>query len=459
MLTKERIDELVDMEKGRIDISLYTDEEIFEAELQRIFYTTWVFVGHESEIKEAGDYKTSYVGRIPVIVSRDENMEVHVLINRCAHRGPTVCQQEYGNANFFRCEYHGWVYGNDGSLAGVSLRRGFGPGEIDDIQGGLDKAEVGTYRGLIFARLTPGGPTVVEHLGLAKQYLDDWIDRSPLGEVEVTNGIWKHTYVGNWKLQLEGSNEGYHPDYLHKIARLVAEHVQLQGGVSNRPYQRGGGFGTSDAAGIDLGNGHSVMGSGGAAFNKNWKESYPKKYVDDMIAAHGEERAGQILGIGWRLQLFPNAAFANNQIRIIRPISIDKTEILQYHVVLPGTSDQQKTQGVKGHQGFYGPAGYGSSDDIEMFGRMFEGYRSSDLKSLNQWALFSRGRQLETKGPNGERFGHTSTEVEQRAIYYAWSALMKGESHVINTEPVSGTATQQAALAAANRLGGGANQG
>ena len=118
-----------------------------------------------------------------------------------------------------------------------------------------------------------------------------------------------------------------------------------------------------------------------------------------------------------------------------------------------------KTAGVKGHQSFYGPAGYGSSDDIEMFGRMFEGYRSSDLKSLNQWALFSRGRQLETRGPNGERFGHTSTEVEQRAIYYAWSALMKGESHVINTDPVSGTATQQAALAAANRLGGGANQG
>ena len=96
MLTKERIDELVEMDKGRIDISLYTDEEIFEAELQRIFYTTWVFVGHESEIKEAGDYKTSYIGRIPVIVSRDENMEVHVLINRCAHRGPTVCQHLAG---------------------------------------------------------------------------------------------------------------------------------------------------------------------------------------------------------------------------------------------------------------------------------------------------------------------------------------------------------------------------
>ncbi len=92
---------------------------------------------------------------------------------------------------------------------------------------------------------------------------------------------------------------------------------------------------------------------------------------------------------------------------------------------------------MKGHQGFYGPAGYGSSDDIEMFARMFEGYRSSDLQSLNQWALFSRGKTLETRGPNGERFGHTSSEIEQRSIYYAWSALMKGESHVVNVDPAA----------------------
>ena len=64
------------------------------------------------------------------------------------------------------------------------------------------------------------------------------MDRSPTGEVEVTGGIWKHTYLGNWKLQLEGSNEGYHPDYLHKIGRLVAERVQLQAGRPGSPQMR-----------------------------------------------------------------------------------------------------------------------------------------------------------------------------------------------------------------------------
>jgi phenylpropionate dioxygenase-like ring-hydroxylating dioxygenase large terminal subunit len=435
VLTRERIDELVQMDRGRIDISLYNDPEIFEAELQRIFYKVWVYVGHASEIAEAGDYKTTYIGRIPVIVSRDENGEIHVLINRCAHRGPTVCQQEYGNANFFRCEYHGWVYGNDGSLAGVSLRRGFGPGEIDDIQGGLDKAQVATYRGLIFARLSEDGPSLSDHLGLAKQYLDDWMDRSATGEVQVTGGIWKYADHGNWKLALEGSNEGYHPDFLHKVSRLVAEQITLQGGVSARAYDRNGGFGSSTAVGVDLGNGHSVMGSGGRAFNDAWRKAGPPEYVDALITRLGEERASQVLGTNWRMNIFPNVCFATNEIRVVRPISVDEYEFVQYHVDLPGMTDVQRRSAIQRHQNFHGQAGYGVPDDFELVNRMKEGYRSSDFTGLNQWARFTRGLKAETRGPNGERFGPVNTEVEQRANYYAWAALMKGDSHITVTDP------------------------
>jgi phenylpropionate dioxygenase-like ring-hydroxylating dioxygenase large terminal subunit len=297
------------------------------------------------------------------------------------------------------------------------------------------------------------GPTLVEQLGLARQYLDDWIDHSPTGEIEVKNGIWKHTYVGNWKLQIEGNNEGYHPDYLHRISRLVSEHVATIGGRPGR--SRGGGFGTSDSAGIDLGNGHSIMGSGGPSFNENWRTSYPAEYVDRIIARLGEERAAQVLGISWRLCLFPNAAFATNQIRVIRPISVNQTEVMQYHVVLPETSEEMQTAAVRGHQSFYGPAGYGSPDDIEMFARMFEGYRSSELKDLNQWALFSRGQTFEKRGPNGEKFAHVTTEVEQRAIYYAWASLMKGESHVVNVDPAA-EPTAVAARDAATTMKSGA---
>ncbi|MPZ24753.1 MAG: Rieske 2Fe-2S domain-containing protein, partial [Dehalococcoidia bacterium] len=270
MLTTQRIDQINRIENGRLDISIYTDQEVFEEELQRIFYRTWMYVGHESEIESQGDYLTTYIGRIPVIVSRDETDQIHVLINRCAHRGPTVCQQESGNANFFRCEYHGWVYANDGSLAGVSLRRGFGPGEIDDIQGGLDKApRVATYRGLIFASLSEDGPTLEQHLGMARKYIDMWADVSPTGNLAVgRTGYWKHVYIGNWKLQVEGSNEGYHVGYMHRITGLVADVVLRSRGnpgrVRSASFEGGGNrqLHVNDLElgnrGLDLGNGHSI---------------------------------------------------------------------------------------------------------------------------------------------------------------------------------------------------------
>lgn len=433
MLSNDRVDYLAQLDRGRVHISVYTDPEIFQEEMRRIFYTTWVYIGHESEVPHPGDYKTTYMGLIPVIFSRDEDRQVHVLANRCAHRGTTVCQREYGNANYFRCEYHGWVFGCNGDLAGVSLRRGFGEGEIDESKLNLDHAaRVESYRGLVFASFAKEGPSLSDHLGLAKRYLDDWADQSPTGNVEITGGVWKHVYEGNWKLQLEGSNEGYHPDYLHKIARLVRDRT----GTGATPGRgRGLGFGASDQNGMDLGNGHSLMesprGPAGA-----WRAGYPQAYVAALEARLGPERTARVLGEGWRMQLFPNAAFAGNNLRVIRPIAIDRTEVRQYNVMLPeiaGMTEQLNTQRVKAHQSFYGPSGYGSSDDLEIFARMQEGYKSSALDSLNPWALFSRGLTLERRGPNGERIAHTSSEVEQRSIYYAWNALMKGESHITAT--------------------------
>jgi phenylpropionate dioxygenase-like ring-hydroxylating dioxygenase large terminal subunit len=84
------IDELVQPERGRVNMRVYVDEDIFREELRRIFYTTWVYVAHESELRQPGDYKTTYIGLVPVIVSRDAGGTVHVLVNRCSHRGATV---------------------------------------------------------------------------------------------------------------------------------------------------------------------------------------------------------------------------------------------------------------------------------------------------------------------------------------------------------------------------------
>ena len=94
----------------RVHGSLYTDPLIFEDELEKIWYRGWVYVAHESEIREPGDYVTKTIGLQQIIATRDEDGEIHLLHNRCSHRGNTVVASERGNANFFRCHYHGWTF-------------------------------------------------------------------------------------------------------------------------------------------------------------------------------------------------------------------------------------------------------------------------------------------------------------------------------------------------------------
>ncbi len=135
----------------RVHSSIYTDPSIFDLEMERLFHGSWVYVGHEAEIPLPGDYKTGVVGRYPVIVSRDPQQNVHVLLNRCMHRGAIVCRESRGHSNHFRCTYHNWVYSNDGTLVGPAQKSGY-PDDFDKERLALVSApRVEYYRGLIFA--------------------------------------------------------------------------------------------------------------------------------------------------------------------------------------------------------------------------------------------------------------------------------------------------------------------
>src|SRR5260370_1620318 len=152
------------VQDDRVSGRVYYDPAVFEEELEKIWYRDWIYVAHESEIPEPGDYVTRRIGLQPVIVSRDEDRAVHLLLNRCMHRGNTVCQSERGNAHAFRCAYHGWTYDNRGDLVGVTYaggydfrfrKRGFSP--VKDPRGGI-------YRGLVFPTFSSLGPTLAHTL-------------------------------------------------------------------------------------------------------------------------------------------------------------------------------------------------------------------------------------------------------------------------------------------------------
>lgn len=146
--------------RDRVSGRVYYEPGIFQDELEKIWYREWIYVAHESEIPQAGDYVTRQIGLQPVIVSRDEDGKVNLLLNRCMHRGNTVCQSECGNSHAFRCAYHGWTYDNRGDLVGVPYAAGYDESFRKEDHGLAKVARVAAHRGLIFASLSPHGPSL-----------------------------------------------------------------------------------------------------------------------------------------------------------------------------------------------------------------------------------------------------------------------------------------------------------
>ena len=164
----------------RVHRSLYTDTAIFQDEMVRIFGGTWVYLLHESEIPEPFDFQTRRIGRRPVIVTRSENGEILVLLNRCSHRGTLLCTAECGSARRFQCAYHGWTYDNTGRLLAVTYPEGYRE-SFDKSAYNLGRVpRVESYRGFVFCSLNPDVESVTEWMGPARPVFD-WATKSENG--------------------------------------------------------------------------------------------------------------------------------------------------------------------------------------------------------------------------------------------------------------------------------------
>ena len=138
--------EMVDTEKGLVDRRIFSDQQIYQLELERIFARAWNFMAHDSQIPNPGDFFLTFIGEDRVIVVRDKDMQPQVLINSCRHRGNAVCRAEEGHATSFMCTYHGWTYDLKGNLVGVP---GFNEVYHEDINreewGLIKAAQVDSY--------------------------------------------------------------------------------------------------------------------------------------------------------------------------------------------------------------------------------------------------------------------------------------------------------------------------
>lgn len=111
----------------RVPFWVYQDAEIYRREQRRIYRgPTWNYLCLDTEIPNAGDYRTTFVGEMPVVVVRDSDGEIYAFENRCAHRGALLALENEGNVKEFQCVYHAWTYDRQGTLKGVAFKDGVG---------------------------------------------------------------------------------------------------------------------------------------------------------------------------------------------------------------------------------------------------------------------------------------------------------------------------------------------
>ncbi|WP_295685563.1 Rieske 2Fe-2S domain-containing protein [Nevskia ramosa] len=203
----------------QVPYQVFTDPRIFNSEQERIFRGPhWSFLGLEAEMPEPNDFKATYLGDTPVVVTRDRGGVIHAWVNRCAHRGAMVCRDRRGNADAFTCIYHQWLYDAEGNLRGVPFRRGLGgeggmPSSFDMKEHRLPPLRVATYCGLIFASFARDSEveSLETYLGAEVCAMLDRIFGRPIELL----GDERQVMHANWKLYSENTRDAYHGSLLH----------------------------------------------------------------------------------------------------------------------------------------------------------------------------------------------------------------------------------------------------
>ncbi|HKN00317.1 MAG TPA: aromatic ring-hydroxylating dioxygenase subunit alpha [Candidatus Binataceae bacterium] len=400
----------------RVNRRAFTDPECLENERRRIFEKCWIYVGHESEVPHAGDYRSRSVAGRPMVLVRGDDGVIRVLLNTCTHRGTMICRQKAGNAKTFQCPYHAWTFNSRGQLVGVPGEESYSDAFSREERALASPAQVDNYRGFIFACFDPAAQSLYDYLAGAREYLDLVADQSELG-MKVVAGQQSYSARANWKLLVENSYDGYHgmPTHQRYFSFLSDIGVDMKGRDVAKP---------SHQMAVDLGNGHAVLEYESAWGRPiaHWVPSFGehrKPHFEELRRKFenrfGKERAWRICETSRNLGVFPNLVINDIMaitIRTFYPVSPDYMEVNAWALAPAEESAEDSAMRLDNFLTFLGPGGFATPDDVEMLESCQRGFANHEVG----WSDISRGMKREQPS--------ITDESQMRAFWRRWNQLM-----------------------------------
>ncbi|MGE0057549.1 MAG: aromatic ring-hydroxylating dioxygenase subunit alpha [Dehalococcoidia bacterium] len=414
---------LVDVAAGTVDRKIFYDPDIYHAEMEQIFARAWLFMCHESQIPDPGDFFLNFMGEDRVIVVRNNEGGINVLVNSCRHRGNAVCRADEGHATSFMCTYHGWTYDLKGALVGVPGFKEVYHEELDRENWGLiNAAQVDSYKGFVFANMDPDAVGLYEYLGAGGRFgMDMMADQ---GNMQIVGGVMKWTMNCNWKFPSDNTPDFYHGGISHASAFMSGWQNSRRKPGDNGTFQPG----------VTI---VSEYGHGLAAPAMTYMRQVQ---IDDSTPAGkwrtDEERLaklgpiGKTLG-GSMLNVFPNlfVPAGSRQVGIRMPKGPTKTEIW-YFTFVDADSEHEVQQAHRLQSSHtFGASGMLEQDDGENWDQSTRGVRGavSGRYPLNYAMGKGYGEMIiDEQGP--PRIDGLRSEHAQLWGYRAWSEWMKAES-------------------------------
>ncbi|HTW87582.1 MAG TPA: aromatic ring-hydroxylating dioxygenase subunit alpha [Candidatus Binataceae bacterium] len=400
----------------RVNRAVFVSPEILELERRNVFDHSWLYVGHESEVRKPGDFIARDVGGRPLILCHGSDGELRVLINSCTHRGAQLCREPAGNARTFQCFYHAWTFNNHGELVGVPDAGGYGGAFRKEQLGLKSPARITNYRGMVFASFDPAIEDFVDYLAGAKEVLDTILDQAEDG-MEIAAGTQSYSFRANWKLLVENSIDGYH---LRSTHHTYLEYLRSVGAdLGGRPFR-----GHARA----LGNGHGViehsgpMGRPCALWEPRWGEEVKREIAAlraRLVERFGEQRAERIAEWNRNLLIYPNLIvndIMSLTVRTFYPITPGYLEVSAWAMMPRSESPRWRALRLDNFLTFLGPGGFATPDDLAALDSCQLGFRG--FKEA-QWSDISRGMN---------RDSDATDEEQMRSFWRRWSEQIEGGS-------------------------------